>query len=163
MSLFSSALQRFVFGLVLLFGAGVFAHADEMEGTFRIVKRELPDGTVQTPPTVAGQWTMVNGYRQLNVLWQTPEGKPASAGGLWTYRINSNEYTETLIYFAFDDGSGKPVSYNVSGETKSVVVKREGGRISYKPPFEPVSIVFQGNRMTATLEGAFIDYWERVK
>jgi len=163
MDLVSAVFQRLVFGLVLLFGVAVFAQADEIEGTFRIVKRELPDGTVQTPPTVAGQWTMVNGYRQLNVFWHTPDGKPASAGGLWTYRISPYEYTETVIYFSIDDGSGKPVVYDVSGETKSVVVTRKGGRISYKLPFDPPSVVFEGNRMTATREGAFIDYWERVK
>ena len=163
MHLFLGILQRLVFGLVLLLGTGFFAQADEIEGTFRIVKRELPDGTVLTPPTVVGQWTMVNGYRQLNVFWRTPDGKPASAGGLFTYRISPNEYTETVIYFAFDDGSGKPVAYDVSGETKTVVITRKGGRISYKLPFDPPSVVFEGDKMTATLEGEFIDYWERVK
>ena len=143
MGLFASVSQRLVAGLILLLSVATVALADDMEGTFRIVKRELPDGTVQTPPTVAGQWTMVNGYRQLNVFWHTPEGKPASAGGLWTYRISSNEYTETLIYLAVDDGSGKPVSYNVSGETKSVDVTRKGRRVSYKLPFDPPSVVFE--------------------
>lgn len=160
---FSSVLQRFVFGLVLLFGIGCFAHADEIEGSFRLVKRELPDGTIQMPPVVAGMWTMVDGYRQLNVFWHTPEGNPASAGAVSTYGITSNNYTVTLIYFTIDDGSGKPMPYNLSGETKSSVVTREGGRVSYKLPFDPPSVVFEGNSMTATLEGAFVDYWERVK
>ena len=99
MGQFSSSLQRFVFGLVLLFGIGFFAHADGIEGTFRLVKRQLPDGTMETLTAVAGMWTMVNGHRQLNVSWHTPEGKPASASLISTYRITSNEYTETLIYF----------------------------------------------------------------
>jgi hypothetical protein len=163
MNRFSPGWLRVVFGLVLLVGVGVCAQADEIEGTFRLVKRELPDGTVQTPPTVAGLWTMVNGYRQLNVFWHTPEGKPAWASGLWTYRMTANAYTETVIYFVMDDGSGKPVTSNVSGETKRVVVTRQGGRIAYKLPFDPPSVVFAGDRMTATLEGAFIDYWERVQ
>ena len=160
---FSFASQRCTFGLVLLFGIGVFAHADEIEGTFRLVKRQLPDGTVQTPPTVAGMWTMVKGHRQLNVFWHTAEGKPASAGAISTYRIGPHEYTETLIYFVIDDGSGKPVPYNVSGESKSVVVTRDVGRVMFKLPFDPPSVVFEGNKMTATVTGAFTDYWERVK
>ena len=56
-----------------------------------------------------------------------------------------------------------PVSYDVSAETKSVVVTRDVGRVMYKLPFDAPSVVFEGNRMTATLQGAFVDYWERVK
>ena len=143
---FSFTLQRFVFALVLLFGIGFFAHADEIEGTFRLVKRQLPGGTIQTPPTVAGIWTMVKGHRQLNVFWHTPEGKPAWAGAISTYRITPHEYTETLIYFVIDDGSGNPVSYNVSGETKSAVVTRDVGLVMYKLPFDPPSVVFEGTK-----------------
>ena len=163
MERFSPVKQRLVYALVLLFSISVFAYADEIEGTFRLVKRELPDGTVQTPPTVAGQWTMVNGYRQINVFWYTPQGKPAMASGLWTYRITPKEYTETVIYFVRDNGSGEPLTYNTSGETKSVVMQREGKRIAYKLPFESPSVVFEENGMTATLAGEFVDYWERVK
>ncbi len=163
MGAFYFALQRCLFGLVLLFGIGLFAHADEIEGTFRLVKRQLPDGTVQTPPTVAGMWTMVKGYRQLNVFWHTQEGKPASTSAVSTYRITPHEYTETLIYFVIDDGSGNPMPYNVSGDSKTVVVTRDVGRVMFKLPFDPPSVVFEGNKMTATLTGAFTDYWERVK
>ena len=163
MGLFTLAWQRSAFGLALLFGIGFFAHADEIEGTFRLVKRQLPDGTIQTPPTVAGMWTMVKGHRQLNVFWHTPEGRHASAGAISTYRITPHEYTETLIYFAIDDGSGNPVPYNASGETKRAVVTRDVGRIMFKLPFDGQSVVFEGDKMTATLTGAFTDYWERVK
>lgn len=73
MRLFTSALGRFVCGFVLLFGIGFCAHADEIENTFRLVERQLPDGTIQTPPTVAGMWMMVTGHRHLNVFWHTPD------------------------------------------------------------------------------------------
>ena len=49
-----------------------------------------------------------------------------------------------------------------SGETKTAVVTREGGRISYKLPFDAPSIVIEGDKLTATAEGLFVDYWERV-
>jgi hypothetical protein len=30
-------------------------------------------------------------------------------------------------------------------------------------PFDPPSVVYEGDKLTATLEGAFVDYWERLK
>lgn len=163
MGLFASISQRLVAGLILLLSVATVALADDVEGTWRLVKRELPDGTIQTPPTVVGLGTLVKGMRHLNVFWRTPEGKPASFGIISKITLTSNEYTETLLASAFDDGSGRPVSYNFSGETKSAVVTREGGRTSYQLPFDPPSVVYDGDKLTATLQGAFVDYWERVK
>jgi len=37
-----------------------------------------------------------------------------------------------------------------------------GGRIEFKPPFDPPALVFEGNKITATLEGGFVDVWEKV-
>jgi hypothetical protein len=30
-------------------------------------------------------------------------------------------------------------------------------------PFDPPSVVIEGDKMTATAEGMFIDYWERIR
>jgi hypothetical protein len=30
-------------------------------------------------------------------------------------------------------------------------------------PFNEPAVVIEGDKMTATLEGAFVDYWERVR
>ena len=155
--------KRLVAGLILSFAFITLSLADGVEGTWRLIKRQLPDGTVQTSPTVVGLGTLTNGLRHLNVFWQTPDGKPASIGVISKVKLTSNEYTETLIAFALDDGSGNPVVYNFAGETKTAAVMREGGRISYKLPFDPPSVVYEGDKLTATLEGAFVDYWERVK
>jgi hypothetical protein len=163
MRLFIAVGKRFVVGLILSFAFVTLSHAHGIEGTWRLVMRQLPDGTVQTPPTVAGLGTLTNGFRHLNVFWQTPDGKPASVGVVSKVKLTSNEYTETLIAFALDDGSGNPVVYNFTGETKTAAVMREGGRISYQLPFDPPSVVYEGDKMTATLEGAFVDYWERVE
>ena len=160
---FISVGQRLLIGLTLSLLVVTPALADGIEGTWRLIKRQLPDGTIQTPPTVVGLGTLGNGLRHLNVFWHTPDGKPASIGVIAKVNLSSNEYTETLIAFALDDGSGKPVVYNFSGETKTAVVTREGGRISYQLPFDPPSVVYEGDKLTATLEGVFIDYWERVK
>jgi len=163
MCLLRSIGKQFLAGLALSIAFVAPATADGVEGTWRLLKRQLPDGTIQTPPTVVGLGTLTNGLRHLNVFWQTPDGKPASIGVISRVKLTSTEYTETLIAFALDDGSGNPVVYNFSGETKTAAVTRQGGRISYKLPFDPPSVVYEGDKLTATLEGAFIDYWERVK
>ena len=77
--------------------------------------------------------------------------------------MSSTEYTETALLLARDDGSGKPPTYNLMGGTKTVPVTRDGPRIAFQLPFDPPSVVFEGDKFTATLEKAFIDYWERVR
>ena len=163
MCLFTSVGKRLVAGFILSFALVTLCLAHGIEGTWRLVNRQLPDGTVQTAPTVVGLATLTNGLRHMNVFWQTPDGKPASIGSISKFKLTSNEYTETSIAFALDDGSGNPVIYNFSGETKTAAVMREGGRISFQLPFDPPYVVYEGDKLTATLEGAFVDYWERVE
>lgn len=155
--------KRTVIGLLLTLAAVSLSFADELDGTWRLVKRQLPDGTILTPPTVVGLSTVYNGLRHTNVFWHTPDGKPASINVIAEVKLTASKYTETLLAQAVDDGSGNPVAYNLSGETKSVPAKRQGSRVSFKMPFDPPSVVIDGDTRTATLEGVFVDYWERVK
>lgn len=39
----------------------------------------------------------------------------------------------------------------------------KGKRIEYKMPFDPPSVVIEGNTITATGEGMFVDTWEKVR
>jgi hypothetical protein len=142
---------------------GGLAQADETEGTWKLVMRKLPDGTTLMPPTVQGLATRHNGLFSRVVYWHTPEGKPGFAAGLSSYKMSDTEYTETLLYFVIDDGSGKPPTYNLTGGTQTTPVTHEGRRLAYKLPFDPPSVVYDGDKLTATLEGGFVDYWERVR
>ena len=163
MCLQTKIVKWLVAGFILPFALVSVALADGIDGTWRLVKRQLPDGTVLTPPAVVGLGTTGHGLRHLNVFWHTPEGNPASFGIISKVNLTGYKYTETLIASAFDDGSGNPVVFDFSGETRSANVMREGGRISYQLPFDPPSVVYDGDTLTATLEGAFVDYWERLK
>jgi len=78
------------------------------------------------------------------------------------YRIEG-EVAATPLLVIFDDGSGKPALYAVGGETKRTPVTRQGARMSYQHPIDAPFIVWEGDKLTATLDGAFIDYWEKVK
>jgi hypothetical protein len=146
--------------VVLLLTCGV-AQAQEIEGTWKLVMRKLQDGT-QTPPAVQGAATWHGGLRSLIVDGYLPEGKLWCLSLISSYKISATEWTETLLLSAVDDGSGKPV-YGLTGGSKTSPVTHEGPRISFKPGFEPVTYAFEGDKWTATLEGVFVDYWERVR
>jgi hypothetical protein len=62
-----------------------------------------------------------------------------------------------------NDGSDKPTTYNLAGATENTPVARESGRLAFKQPFGEPSVVFEGDKMTATADGAFVDYWGRLK
>ena len=160
-------LLRTAFVLPLMLGlmsTNAFAADDPLTGSWQLVKRKLPDGTIQIPPVVGGMsTTTVSGVNHKNVFWQTPDGKRASISSIAAFKWSDTELSVTSMFSAFDDGSGKPAAYGVAGETKRAPVKREGGRISYQHPFDPPFIVIDGDKMTATAEGLFTDYWERVK
>ena len=106
---------------------------------------------------------MKDGINQLIVFWQTPDGKPASLSEISKWEWSESEVAATPLLVVFDDGSGKPPVYVVGGETKRTPVTRQGGRVSYQHPIDPPFVVRDGDKLTATLEGAFVDYWERVK
>jgi hypothetical protein len=163
MSLFASVVQRLASGVVLFFAVWGLAYADGPDGTWQLVMRKLPDGTVQTPPTVQGRFTVKNGVTQLIVFWPTPEGRPASLSELSRWEWSEHEVAATPLLVIFDDGSGKPALYAVGGETKRTPVTRQGARMSYQHPIDAPFIVWEGDKLTATLDGAFIDYWEKVK
>jgi hypothetical protein len=139
------------------------AQAQETEGTWKLVMRKLPDGTTLVPPAVQGATTRENGLWSRVVFWHTPEGKPASFSGISNYKLSESEYTETLLFSAFDDGSGRAPVYTLTPKTASVPVTREGGHIAFKLPFDPPSVVIEGDKFTATAEGRFVDYWERAR
>jgi hypothetical protein len=152
-----------LFALFALLGICGAAQAQELEGTWKLVMRKLPDGTKLVPPAVFGLWTAHNGLRNLNVFWHTPDGNPASFASASTYKISDTEYTETLFFNALDEGNGKPPTYNLKGDTEKTPVTRDGSRIAFQLPFGEPSVVFEGDKFTATIKGPnIIDYWERV-
>ena len=49
--------------------------APSIEGTYQLVRRELPDGTVQLPPAVKGMITYTKEFRNFSVVWKDNEGR----------------------------------------------------------------------------------------
>jgi hypothetical protein len=156
--------------LVLMLGAVSFAgepptppasSAPSIAGTYRLVSRQTPDGTVLRPPEVMGLFTYTKTHRNFNIVQKDAAGKFRSFSVVSTYTLTPTEYTETLLFsLRTDQIEGKDPVYDLSGQTRSVPVTVEGERIQFKPPFDLPSFVFEGNKLTATRNN--VDVWEKV-
>jgi hypothetical protein len=139
------------------------AQQKELDGNWRLTMRKLQDGTTQTPPAIQGATTGHDGQRSLIVDGHTPDGKLWSFAIISNYRLAGPEWTETVLLSVFDHGDGKLPVYDVTGASKTSPVTHEGARVAFKAPFEPVTYAFEGDKWTATLDGVFVDSWERVR
>lgn len=147
----------------LLYAIAASAQAPSIEGTYQLLSRKLPDGTMLSPPELMGLWTYTKSHRNLNIVRKDATGKFTSRSLVSTYKLTGTEYSETLLFhLRTDQIGGKDIVYDLSGKTQSVPVKMEGGRIHFKLPFEPPTVVFEGNKITATA-GGFVDVWEKVQ
>ena len=158
-----SVARRLAAALGILLTVCTFAHAENSDGTYRLVARKLSDGTVLTPPAVQGMGTFKNGVFQLTLFWRTPDGKTAALSRISRWEWSETEVAATPLVFMIDDGSGKPPVYEWGGETKRVPVTRQGKRVSHPHPLDPVFMIWEGDKETATIEGVLVDHWERVK
>ncbi|MFN0041532.1 MAG: hypothetical protein ACKVP2_18625 [Burkholderiales bacterium] len=132
------------------------------DGTWVLTKRVLPDGTVLVPPAIQGRASTKDGINQLLVVWQTPEGKQASISMLSDWSESADQITAKLIVMIFDDGSGKPPVYDLSGRTNTVPIARSGKMSRYQHPLNQPMIETDGNKTTAMVDGAFTDHWVRL-
>lgn len=142
--------------------------APNIEGTYRLVRRELPDGTVQLPPVVQGMLTFTTAFRNFSVVWKDDQGKFYSECYVARYTLTEQEYTETPEYLIIHDQiGGKETSYDLSGSSASSPVSVDAGRVRFAlpQPFEQalsITVEFDGSQLKATGEDLFIDYWEKV-
>jgi hypothetical protein len=153
-----------IISLSFLLSAVTFAQRANIEGTYRLVVRKLPDGTRLTAPNVMGLMTFTKTHRNFNVAWVDKDGKHFSYSVVSTYKLTDTEYTETIIFSIMNDEiAGKGLTYVMSGDSSTVPVKVADGKIEINPPFDQVTMVFDGNRLVGTSEGNFKDYWEKIE
>jgi hypothetical protein len=158
-----NSLSLALVSLVLLTGATSHA-SPSIKGTYRLVSRDLPDGTKQVPPNIVGLITYTTKYRNFNIYWKGANGKPVSISNIATYKLTGKEYRETNVYYLTnDEAGGKGLSYDLSPTSAASPISMKGTRLQMKLPLhdEP-TVVFDGEKMTATREGAFVDHWVRV-
>ncbi len=153
--------------LILLTGAVPPPKQPKLKGTYRLVSRDLPDGSKLIPPAIDGLLTYTKGYRNFNVYWKDAQGKLFSVSYVASYELTPKEYREKSIFFQVNDEiGGKGASYDLSPASGASPVTIKGTRMEIQMPLhgEP-AVVFEGSKMTATgkgVFGTFVDHWERV-
>ena len=139
-----------------------------IEGTYQLVRREHPDGSVLLPPALKGMFTYTREFRNFSIVWQDDAGQFYSECYAARYTLMDKEYTETSEYLIVDDQiGGKEISYDLSNNTARSPVSIEGERISFDlpQPFEAalsISLEFDGSGLKATGKDLFTDYWEKI-
>ncbi|MCH7690230.1 MAG: hypothetical protein IIA17_04185 [candidate division Zixibacteria bacterium] len=155
--------------LALIALIGIAVAEDEapvtgIEGTYMLVSQDLPDGTTRVSPLVGGMFNITSKYWNLNVWWTDSAGKVFSVSEISKYSMTDSTYTETRTYSATNAGAGGGlVKYDFERKTKAVSVNRDGCQISFEMPFDSVMVVFDGSKLTVSVEGEFVDHWEKVE
>lgn len=138
-------------------------HAN-IEGTYKLVGRTMIDSTVKTAPEVIGMMTFTKTYRNLNVAWKDASGKSFSYSVISKYVLTDTSYTETKLFSSMNDElTGAGLKQDYASSTQSVPVTFDNGKVSFKLPFDPVTVVFDGDKITATAEMGFIDSWFKIR
>jgi hypothetical protein len=143
---------------LLLFASTALAQAPSIEGTYRLVSRALPDGTVVKPPDVMGLQTYTKSYRNFKILSKDADGQFVSRSIVATYTLKPTEYIETTLFHIFV--RGQEIRREVSTPPQRSSVTVEAGRIQFRT--EQRVAVYEGNRFTAT-SPASVDVWEKVE
>ena len=153
-------------GAAALFGlASTTEMAPNIEGTYELVRRELPNGAVQKAPDVIGLLTFTRERRNFNVFWTDADGRRCSIGAISEYSLTDDEYMEKNIYYCINDETeGTGVNYDVSSMSARSPVTKERGALHFTLPLhnEP-KVVFTPDGFTATREGEFVDHWKKIK
>ena len=133
-----------------------------IEGTYVLESRQLPDGTILTPPAIAGLYNVSGGYVNFNLAVKDNEGNVSSRSSIATYTISDSTYTEEAIYSAGNDGTGMKYDFTKkSGSSEMVMLD---GKVKLEFPLtESIYGSFGPNSLTAMKSGKFIDKWVKVK
>jgi len=159
-----SIVASFSLSVVVLAAPAGAAELPDLEGSYRLVERVLPDGTVQTPPQVVGFMTYAGGHRNFNVAWDDAEGKRVTLSIIATYELSDAGYCEDVEHWVANNLTAPGVSLTPpaeKGECGKVEVVDGRTRIHYSG--EPVYVVATDKGFDAIAEGMFVDHWQRVE
>ena len=133
-----------------------------IEGTYVLESRQLPDGTILTPPAIAGLYVLSEGYMSLNRAAKDTQGNITSRSAVGTYTISGSTYSLELIYNAVNDGT--KISYDFDKKSGSSEMTMVDGNVEMKIPLvDNLYGSFSPDSFTAMTRGEFIDKWVKVK
>jgi hypothetical protein len=69
------ALPGILVVVMLLLALSAAAQTPSIEGTYQLVSRKLPDGTMLHPPDVMGLWTYTKSHYNFNIVRKDADGQ----------------------------------------------------------------------------------------
>lgn len=162
MNMFLRVASRATLGLLipmLVQAADVPSNA----GTYKLIKRTLPDGTTIAPPAVVGLMTFAGRFRNFNVSWKGPDGKPVSLSVIAEYTLDNGRFCENFVFRAANNLPNPGLSYELpTGAKNCSPVTMKDGRITFQMPAEPPIAAFAKDGIVATAAGQFVDHWKKI-
>lgn len=131
-------------------------------GSYHLVSRELPDGSMIEPPNVFGWMTFTKDHRLVYFYLDGPNGR-YSVSLLAAYSLSDTAYDETRLYSVVnDEAQGAGPTYQLSPLSRRSPVTLGPGTVEFHDSGEnnPL-LVFTADSMTATAPGAFVDRWTK--
>lgn len=163
MNMFLRVASRFVLGLLLPLLAQA-ADAPSIAGTYKLMTRTLPDGTTLAPPAVVGMMTFAGGFRNFNVSWKGPDGKPISLSSIAEYTLDNEKFCEAFLFRVANNLPTPGLSNDLpTGAKNCSPVTMKDGKITFQMPGEPPIATFTKDGIVATAAGQFVDHWEKIK
>lgn len=145
-------------------GSSVMRDSVGITGSYRLVSRELPDGSVLEPPEIFGFMTYTPTHRHFHIYTPLPDGTPSSVSAVSEYSMSGGEYSEEPLYEALNNISGSAgLDYNIAGEGFSTPLSRTDQRVEFRDGGSGPILTFSGDSLVAELEGDFVDRWIRVE
>ena len=143
---------------------GDAASGPSIEGSYLLVARDLPDGTTLEPPEIFGLMTFTDGLRHFHIYAPGADGGLNTTSHVAEYNLDDARYTQTTLYSVTNDEAAGGLSYTLTADPGTAPVTLGSGTIQFDEVGDGgPTLVFTDNGLTATLEGAFVDHWEKME
>jgi hypothetical protein len=142
----------------------VAGKANALEGSYRLVKRVLPNGKEVKYPHIVGFMTYTATERSFNIMWKDAKGTPVSLSLIAGYTLSGGKYCEKPVYWMQNNMGVPGIFYDWPKEkSQCAEVATDASSTSFDVPGEPERIRFTRDGFVATAKDMWTDTWKRVE
>ncbi|HEY1925921.1 MAG TPA: hypothetical protein VGG92_00495 [Caulobacteraceae bacterium] len=135
-----------------------------IDGTYELIERVLPNGTVLRPPSVMALYTLSHGRFSLNLFFKNPDGTLASESTIGRYTFSQQRYCEWIAH-TIRNNFGRPGVSNTAPVLAQhcAPVTSQNGRYRFAPPGEGLVMSVGAEGFEAKIDGGVKEYWTKVR